>query len=90
MEYEFKSLDRADLVCTDSSGIPVAVEVKPTESECERGLWQAVKYKHLLAAERGLPCSQVRAFLVAPRIPDYVKQQCGRLGIEPKEIALPA
>lgn len=87
MEYEFKSGDRADVVCEDSSGFPVAVEVEsyiPPDNEV--GLWQAVKYKHLLAAERGLPCSQVRAFLVGPSIPDCVKEECARLGIEQKEI----
>ncbi len=86
-EYEFKSGDRADIICEDASGNAVAIEVESyIAPENEVGLWQAVKYKHLLAAERGRECRTVRAFLVAPEIPEDVKRRCAGLGIEPKEI----
>ena len=91
-EYEFKSNDRADILFEDSLGNPVSVEVKMafySTDQREKGVWQAAKYKHLAAAEYGLPCDQVRSILVAPKIPDDIKEKCKELGIEPIEVSLP-
>ena len=89
VEHEFKSRDRADILLEDSSGNPVIVEVETNiPSGSYVGVWQAVKYQHLAAVERGLPCEQVRSILAAPQIPGDVKMECKRLGIEPMEITV--
>ena len=86
-EYRFGSGDEADILFEDSSGNPVTVEVKPPIlSGSDQKVWQAVKYKHLAAVEYGLPCEQVRSILAAPKIPDDVKTECKKLGIEPCEV----
>jgi RecB family endonuclease NucS len=86
-EYEFPSGDRVDILLEDNTGQPVTVEVEPQiPPENYVGVWQAVKYKHLAAVERELPCEQVRSILAAPHIPDDVKRKCRELGVEPKEV----
>lgn len=86
-EYEFPSGDRVDVLLVDSVGRPVTVEVEPgIPPRNYVGVWQAVKYKHLAAVERGLPCEEVRSILVAPSIPDDVKEQCEKLGVEHREV----
>ena len=86
-EYEFTSQDKADILLMDDYGNPVTVEVEShIPSGNYVGVWQAVKYKHLAAVEYGLPCAQVRSILAAPEIPDNVKMECRRLGIEPREV----
>ena len=86
-EYRFRSGDEADILFKDSSGNPVTVEVKPPIlSGSDQEVWQAVKYKHLAAVEYGLPCEQVRSILAAPEIPDDVKEECERRGIESFEV----
>ena len=86
-EYRFRSGDEADVLFEDSSGNPVTVEVKPPIlSGSDQEVWQAVKYKHLAAVKYGLPCEQVRSILAAPEIPDDVKEECERRGIEPFEV----
>ena len=86
-EYRFRSGDEADILFGDSSGNPVTVEVKPPIlSGSDQEVWQAVKYKHLAAVKYGLPCEQVRSILAAPEIPDDVKEECERRGIEPFEV----
>ena len=87
IEYRFGSGDEADILFEDSSGNPVTVEVKPPIlSGGDQEVWQAVKYKHLAAVEYGLLCEQVRSILAAPEIPDDVKTECKKLGIEPCEV----
>lgn len=90
IEHTFQSNDRVDILFEDNSGNPVTVEVEthiPPGNYV--GVWQAVKYKHLAAVEYDIPCEQVRSILAAPRIPDDVKQECKRLGIEPVEVDYP-
>jgi len=89
IEHTFKSNDRVDILLKDSSGNPVTVEVETGFSSGAGryvGVWQAVKYKHLAAVEDGLLCEEVRSMLAAPAIPDDVKRECKRLGIEPFEV----
>ncbi len=82
---------RPDLILKDVQGRLVTVEVESEfPGESDFGVWQAVAYKHVVAAEFKLPCDQVRGILVAPRIPSRIKQQCSDLGIEPVEIQLPS
>lgn len=87
IEYTFQSNDRVDILLKDTTGTPVTVEVETDQPAS--GIWQAVKYKHLAAVEYGIPCENVRSILAAPRIPDNVKQECERLGIEPVEVDPP-
>ena len=85
-EYTFKLGGRVDILLQDSSGNPVTVEVKPyILSGSNDEIWQAVRYKHVAAAEYGLRCDQVRSILAAPEIPDDVKVKCRELEIEPFE-----
>ena len=84
IEYTFQSNDRVDILFKDAAGIPITVEVETDQPAS--GIWQAVKYKHLAAVKYGIPCEQVRSILAAPSIPDAVRQECERLGIEPVEV----
>ena len=87
-EYRFTSGDEADILFEDSSKNPITVEVETHISSGNYvGVWQAVKYQHLAAVEYGLPCEQVRSILAAPVIPDDVKEECERRGIEPFEVS---
>ena len=83
-EYTFKLGGRVDILLQDSSGNPVTVEVKPYNIPPGNNdeIWQAVRYKHVAAAEYDLQCDQVRSILAAPEIPDDVKAKCKQLGIE--------
>lgn len=85
IEYTFQSNDRVDILLKDTAGIPVTIEVETDQPAS--GIWQAVKYKHLAAVEYGIPCEKVRSILAAPGIPDAVKQECERLGIEAVEVS---
>ena len=87
IEYTFQSNDRVDILLKDTTGTPVTVEIETDQPAS--GIWQAVKYKHLAAVEYEIPCENVRSILAAPRIPDDVKQECERLGIEPVEVDSP-
>ena len=90
IEYIFGSGDRVDILLKDSSGKPVTVEVETGFSSGAGryvGVWQAVKYQHLAAMERGLGCEQVRSILAAPEIPEDVKKKCEELKIEPFEVS---
>ena len=85
-EHTFTLGGRVDILLQDSAGNPVTVEVKPyIPSGSNDEVWQAVRYKHIAAAEYGLRCDQVRSILAAPVIPDDVKMKCEQLGIEPFE-----
>lgn len=92
-EYEFPSGDRVDILFKDEDGKPLAVvEVEiefPQGDKRFSSVWQAVKYKHLAAVEAGIPCEKMRSILVAPKIPDDVRQECNKYGVEPKEVVEP-
>lgn len=86
-EPQLQSHYRPDLILQDKDGRYGAVEVESDfPGDNDTGVWQAVAYKHVLAAELNLPCDQVRGFLVAPRIPDILRQKCRELGVEPFEL----
>lgn len=91
VEHSFRSGDRVDILLKDSSGNPVTVEVEEGfQQGPDRyfGARQAVIYKHLAADEYGLSCEEVCSILVAPEIPNDVKDKCRRLGIESKEVRI--
>ncbi len=86
-EPELASHFRPDLILKDAQGKYVAVEVE-TEfpDESDYGVWQAVAYKHVAAAEFNQQCDHVRGVLVAPQIPNSIKEKCRQLGVEPVEV----
>ena len=88
-EFIFPSKDKVDILFEDSRRSPVTVEIEahiPPGNEV--GMWQAVKYKHLAAVQYEVPCEQVRSILVAPTIPEDIKEKCVPLGIEPREVSI--
>jgi hypothetical protein len=88
-EYDFPSGDRVDLLFKDETGQPVAVEVKAEILPGDfKGVWQAAKYRHIAAVCWGIACEKARGILVAPFIPEDVKQKCRELGVEPVEVDL--
>ena len=84
-EYLFPTNDRADLILKDTLGRFVVVEVE-TEAYDPVGFMQALKYKYLLAAEKGLVPRRIRAMLVAKKIEHRVRGFCDRYGVEAKLI----
>ncbi len=88
----FASGDRCDVVFDlDGSGGAV-VEVKDGEHDGElvRGVYQAVKYRALMEAEKGQGSEYpVRAFLVAYRMPDYISQLGSRFDVDCRRVSIP-
>lgn len=82
--------DAADVLLQDQEGEFIPVEIETSISDKEEGLWQAIKYKHLVATQEGIACEKVRSFLVAPSIPEDVKAKCAKYGIEFREISVGA
>jgi hypothetical protein len=81
-EYQFISGDLADIVFSGSGGHYAAVEIETTDSL--PGAHQALKYKTLLCAEKGLPINsnQVLSVLVAWNIPGDVRDFCEKYSIK--------
>jgi hypothetical protein len=75
-ECGLESRYRPDLILQDAKGRFATVEVEAAFPDGnDTGMWQAVVYKHVFAAELGVPCDQVRGFLVAPQIPQSIKNK---------------
>jgi hypothetical protein len=91
-EFFFVSGDRCDVVFDLGEDGVAIVEVKDGEHDGElvRGVYQAVKYRALMMAEKGRgEAYSVRAFLVANKMPDYVKQFGSRFDIDCRQVSLP-
>ncbi len=83
MEYPFPTGDRADVVLRDSENRYVAVEVEVAVDLADiSGVLQAIKYSRMYAIDRRRRFEEVRAFLVAHRISEDVRQLCEQYGIE--------
>jgi hypothetical protein len=82
VEHPFISGDAVDLVFAHKSGAYTVVEIETTTPL--PGAHQAIKYRALLCAEKGLPLdsSKVRSKIVAWSIPSDVEQFCSTYGIE--------
>jgi hypothetical protein len=92
MEYSFITGDRADVVLVAGEDAAVAVEIELSgELECLVGLHQAIKYRALLAAERGLAVdsTKVRSALVAYEVPDPIKAIATFHGVTVIEVPQP-
>ena len=91
-EFGFISGDRCDVVFDlGREGIAV-VEIKDGEHDGElvRGIYQVVKYRALMMAEKGKGEEYpVKAFLVAYKIPDYVAQLGGSFDVDCRRVCLP-
>jgi hypothetical protein len=82
VEYRFESGDRADLVFEHTSGAFTVVEVETIMPS--PGAHQAIKYRALLCAQKGLPLDskKVSSILVAWAIPSQVADFCRTYGID--------
>lgn len=90
VEYSFETGDRADIVMEGLEGDLHVIEIEPDLGEELRvGVLQAIKYRALLAAERGRTFDEVRAHLVAPRIPDSVRALAARYDIHCHQVTTP-
>jgi hypothetical protein len=83
MEYLFVAGDRADIVFGTGPDVWAVVEIKNGEiGELVKGVYQAIKYRALLQAEKGHGTScPVNAFLVAYEIPTDVSFFAAKFGI---------
>ena len=91
-EVRFVTGDRVDLLMKDDAGRYVVIEVEPRIGPSDNiGFHQAGKYRILVAMEKRLRPSQVRAIVAASSIDGPLAQDYARLyGIEPCVITLPA
>ncbi len=86
-EPSLESHFRPDLILIDVHERFVAIEVESEfPGESDYGVWQTVAYKHVTAAEFNQACGNVRGILVAPSIPNGLKQKCKELGVEWVEV----
>jgi hypothetical protein len=88
-EFLFVSGDRCDAVFDLSPAGYAVVEVKDGEhaGELVRGIYQAIKYRALMMAEKGQGEEYpVRAFLVAYEIPSEIVNYARRFGVACKVI----
>ena len=87
VEGEEYALDtgRLDLVCRDAGGRAVGVELK-YPAAAVRDKRQIASYRDDYKRRSGMPDS--RFMLVAPRIPDELKMQLARDGIEYREVPM--
>lgn len=83
MEEQFASGDRADIVFEDGRGGWAVVEIETHASGTWQGAFQAIKYRTLLRAEKGLPLDdeRVRGILAAWVIPREVRELCAKYAI---------
>jgi hypothetical protein len=91
-EFGFISGDRCGIVFDLGRMGIVVVEVKDGEHDGElvRGIYQSVKYRTLMTAQKGQGEGYpVRALLVAYTMPDYVAQLASRFGIDCHQVSLP-
>lgn len=81
-EYGFISGDIADVVFEMSGNRFATIEVETTNPE--PGAYQALKYRTLLCAEKGMPVDSeaITALLVAWQIPQNVRKFCDKYGIK--------
>ena len=83
VEYLFVAGDRADIVFGTGPDAWAVVEIKNGEiGELVKGVYQAIKYRALLQAEKGHGISvQVDAYLVAEAIPSEISFFAAKLGV---------
>jgi RecB family endonuclease NucS len=88
MEHLFLCGDSADIVFTHSSGSSTIVEIETTTPF--PGAHQAIKYRALLCAQKGLSLDtkNISTMLVAWTIPADVRDFCGKYGILWREYEL--
>ncbi len=88
MEYFFVSGDRADIIFGTGPDTWAIAEIKNgVPGELEKGIYQAIKYRALLQAEKGHGAPiQVDAVLVAYQIPSEISFFAAKFGIRCKII----
>lgn len=90
IEFQFVSGDSCDVTFDLDSNEYAVVEIKNGDrGELVKGIYQAIKYRALMKAEKGLGSDvTVNAFLVAYTIPPDIAQFASRFNIECKAITL--
>lgn len=90
IEFKFVSGDSCDVTFSLENNEYIVVEIKNGErGELVKGIYQAIKYRSLMKAEKGLGSDvTVNAFLVAYTIPSDIAQFASRFNIECKAITL--
>ncbi len=88
VEYDFVSEDTCDVVFGLGDAGYAVVEVKKGErGELVKGIYQAIKYRALMAAEKGKGQEYpVLAFLVAYEIPSDIEEFAGRFRIKCRSV----
>lgn len=84
-QHVFPSGDLPDIVFHCKNGHYAVVEIETVDPL--PGAYQALKYRTLLCAEKGLELNsaKVKTYLVAWTIPNYVKDLCNKYNINIKE-----
>jgi hypothetical protein len=91
-EFSFISGDRCDVVFDLGREGMTVVERKggKHDGELVRGIYQAVKYRALITAEKGQGEKYaVRALLVAHEMSDYIAKLASRFDIDCRQVRLP-
>lgn len=87
-QHVFPSGDLPDIVFSFGNGMYAVIEIETVDPM--PGAYQALKYKALMCAEKGLPITsnRVRSFLIAWDIPKNVRDFCHNYSIEAKEFKI--
>lgn len=87
MEVPLESGDRADILFEEGHGGWAVVEVETEAVGTRQGAFQAIKYRTLLCAEKGLPLGdrRVQGILAAWSVPAEVRQLCAKYAITWRE-----
>jgi len=83
IEYKFPTGDRADLVLEDNEGRIIGLEVEVIAEEDQWvGIYQAIKYRYMLALDDERKYSETRAMLVAYSLSPDIKKVCKEYDVE--------
>lgn len=88
IERPYISGDAADIVFSQENNSFAVVEIETTDPL--PGVYQAIKYRTLLCAEKGLPLdsARVKAILVAWAIPENIRRLCKKYDVKSHEVKL--
>jgi len=83
VEFSFCTNDRADIVLKDKEGCYIGVEIEIEQDDHqEDGLLQAIKYRFMLAPRFRIDYAKTRAFLVAHKLSQKIKQLAEQYDVE--------
>jgi len=87
-EYVYETNDRANLLIESGREGPLTtIEVETIVRKNDLpGLLQAIKYKYMLAVQRGLEFEDVDTYLIAKEIHPFIKKLAKRYGVKTLEV----